>query len=84
MLEPFYGHAFTGRSLVSTGCRYKLLSTVAHEGEKLDGPYRVYVHRSAENVWYEAQDLTIRESHPDVVKITEAYLQVYEQQQPAR
>jgi U4/U6.U5 tri-snRNP-associated protein 2 len=59
---------------------YNLLASVSHVGDKRpDGIYKAFVHRAAENSWYEVQDLMIQETQPEAVVITEAYFQVYEQ-----
>ena len=61
--------------------KFNLLATVTHEGDVVSsGQYRVFVHRGAENMWYEVQDLIIQEVIPDAVAISEAYIQVYERQ----
>lgn len=54
---------------------------MTHEGTVVNtGQYRVHLHRGAENLWYEVQDLIIQEVVPDAVAISEAYIQVYERQ----
>jgi U4/U6.U5 tri-snRNP-associated protein 2 len=59
---------------------YNLLVSVSHVGDRRpEGVYKVFVHRAAENSWYEVQDLMIQETQPEAVVITEAYFQVYEQ-----
>ena len=58
---------------------YNLLSSVSHVGsQRPDGVYKGYVHRAAEGAWYEVQDLILKETVPEAVVISEAYLQVYE------
>lgn len=58
---------------------YNLVSSVSHVGsQRPDGVYKGYVHRAAEGAWYEVQDLILKETVPEAVVISEAYLQVYE------
>lgn len=60
---------------------YNLVASVSHIGsQRPDGVYKAYVHRAAEGAWYEVQDLILKETVPEAVVISEAYLQVYERQ----
>lgn len=60
---------------------YNLVASVSHVGsQRPAGVYKAYVHRAAEGAWYEAQDLILKETVPEAVVISEAYLQVYERQ----
>lgn len=60
---------------------YNLVASVSHVGsQRPDGVYKGYVHRAAEGAWYEVQDLILKETVPEAVVISEAYLQVYERQ----
>ncbi|KAG6418985.1 hypothetical protein SASPL_121193 [Salvia splendens] len=45
------------------------------------GSYRVFVQRKSEELWYEMQDLHVSETLPQMVALSEAYMQIYEQQQ---
>jgi U4/U6.U5 tri-snRNP-associated protein 2 len=55
--------------------------SVTHEGRAGAGTYRAYVHRRSEDAWYEVQDLRVGEVLPQMVALSEAYLQVYELKQ---
>lgn len=57
---------------------YDLVANVVHEGKAGEGTYRVQVQRKSEGVWYEVQDLQVTEVLPQVVALSEAYLQVYQ------
>lgn len=59
------------------------MANVVHEGKAGEGTYRIHVHRRSEGVWYEVQDLQVTEVLPQVVALSEAYLQVYERQDSA-
>lgn len=50
-----------------------------HDGKSpTQGAYRVHVHRKVEDIWYEVQDLRVIDILPQMVALSEAYLQVYE------
>lgn len=49
--------------------------------QALEGSYKVYIHRKAEDLWYEVQDLSVVEVLPQMVALSETYLQVYERRQ---
>ncbi|PSC71207.1 U4 tri-snRNP-associated 2 [Micractinium conductrix] len=58
--------------------KYDLCANVVHEGKAGEGTYRVHVHRKVEDQWYEVQDLRVGEVLPQMVALSETYLQVYE------
>jgi U4/U6.U5 tri-snRNP-associated protein 2 len=62
---------------------YDLVANVVHEGKAGEGSYRVHVQRRSEGVWYEVQDLRVGEVLPQVVALSEAYLQVWERRPEA-
>ncbi|KAL2932265.1 U4/U6.U5 tri-snRNP-associated protein 2 [Bienertia sinuspersici] len=63
--------------------KYDLIANIVHEGKPNEGSYRVFVQRKSEEQWYEVQDLHVSETLPQMVALSEAYMQVYElQQQP--
>lgn len=57
---------------------YDLVANVVHEGRVEDGSYKVHVFRRGEGLWYEVQDLQVTEVLPQVVALSEAYLQIYQ------
>jgi U4/U6.U5 tri-snRNP-associated protein 2 len=61
-----------------THARYDLVANVVHEGKAGEGSYKAQVHRQGEDSWYEVQDLSVVEVLPQMVALSEAYLQVYE------
>mmetsp|Transcript_1377 Transcript_1377/g.3976 ORF Transcript_1377/g.3976 Transcript_1377/m.3976 type:complete len:508 (+) Transcript_1377:229-1752(+) len=61
--------------------KYNLIANICHDGQAGEGFYRCHIHRAAEDLWYEVQDLTVVEVLPQMVALSEAYLQVYELQQ---
>ncbi|GAB2224714.1 hypothetical protein Droror1_Dr00005482 [Drosera rotundifolia] len=61
--------------------KYDLIANIVHDGKPGEGSYRAFVHRKSEEQWYEMQDLHVSETLPQMVALSEAYMQIYEQQQ---
>ncbi|XP_010538757.1 PREDICTED: U4/U6.U5 tri-snRNP-associated protein 2 [Tarenaya hassleriana] len=61
--------------------KYDLIANIVHDGKPEDGYYRVFVQRKSEELWYEMQDLHVAETLPQMVALSEAYMQIYEQHQ---
>ena len=61
--------------------KYDLVGNMVHDGEPGKGSYRLHVHRKSEDAWYEAQDLRVADILPQMVALSETYMQVYELQQ---
>ncbi|KAK9706331.1 hypothetical protein RND81_07G117100 [Saponaria officinalis] len=61
--------------------KYDLIANIVHEGKPSEGTYRAFVQRKSEEQWYEVQDLHVSETLPQMVALSEAYMQVYELQQ---
>uniref|UniRef100_A0A0E0ES25 USP domain-containing protein n=1 Tax=Oryza meridionalis TaxID=40149 RepID=A0A0E0ES25_9ORYZ len=59
--------------------KYDLIANVVHDGKPGEGCYRVFVQRKSEEAWYEMQDLHVTETLPQMVALSEAYMQIYEQ-----
>ncbi|KAK0599082.1 hypothetical protein LWI29_002186 [Acer saccharum] len=59
--------------------KYDLIANVVHDGKPEEGIYKVFVQRKSNEIWYEMQDLHVGEVLPQVVALSEAYLQIYEQ-----
>ncbi|XP_043810010.1 U4/U6.U5 tri-snRNP-associated protein 2 isoform X2 [Manihot esculenta] len=60
--------------------KYDLIANIVHDGKPKEGFYRVFVQRKSEELWYEMQDLHVSETLPQMVALSEAYVQIYEQQ----
>jgi len=60
--------------------KYNLIANVCHDGKAGEGVYRCHIHRAADDLWYEVQDLSLVEVLPQMVALSETYLQVYELQ----
>ena len=61
--------------------KYDLIANVVHDGRPDTGSYRVHMHRKVEDQWYEVENLRVVDILPQVVALSETYLQVYEQKQ---
>ncbi|KAM0844508.1 hypothetical protein ACQ4PT_056997 [Festuca glaucescens] len=59
--------------------KYDLIANIVHDGKPGEGCYRAFVQRRSEEAWYEMQDLHVTETLPQMVALTEAYMQIYEQ-----
>ncbi|KAK9267441.1 hypothetical protein L1049_009867 [Liquidambar formosana] len=51
--------------------KYDLIANIVHDGKPGEGVYRVFVQRK-----YEMQDLHVSETLPQMVALSEAYMQV--------
>ncbi|KAL0012164.1 hypothetical protein SO802_007272 [Lithocarpus litseifolius] len=61
--------------------KYDLIANIVHDGKPDEGYYRVFVQRKSEELWYEMQDLHVSETLPQMVALSETYMQIYEQHQ---
>jgi U4/U6.U5 tri-snRNP-associated protein 2 len=59
--------------------KYHLMSSVQHEGTPDAGSYRAFVHFRANDSWYEMQDLHVNGVHPQLISVSESYIQVWRQ-----
>jgi U4/U6.U5 tri-snRNP-associated protein 2 len=58
--------------------KYHLMSSVQHDGAPDTGSYRAFVHFKANDSWYELQDLHCNGVHPQLISVSESYIQFYE------
>ncbi|KAF2072126.1 hypothetical protein CYY_006571 [Polysphondylium violaceum] len=58
--------------------KYNLLSTIKHEGQPNSGTFSVYVWHKGSDKWFEIQDLTYKETIPQLIAVSECYLLIYE------
>eukprot|EP00656_Telonema_subtile_P005449 TRINITY_DN1247_c0_g2_i3.p2 TRINITY_DN1247_c0_g2~~TRINITY_DN1247_c0_g2_i3.p2 ORF type:complete len:352 (+),score=142.86 TRINITY_DN1247_c0_g2_i3:895-1950(+) len=63
---------------VGVGFRFNLLANVFHEGDAELGVFKCHLLNKAAKVWYEVEDLHIKETLPQLVSLCASYLQVYE------
>ena len=57
---------------------YDLVANIIHDGEPDKGIYRMHVLHKATGQWFEMQDLHVTEILPQMITLSEAYIQVYE------
>jgi len=65
--------------------KYDLIANICHDGKPDRGEYRSHIFHSPTQTWFELQDLHVwtTETMPQLVALSETYIQVYELQ-PAR
>ncbi len=61
--------------------KYNLIANIVHDGEPKNGTYRVHILHKSSNQWYEMQDLHVTSILPQMITLTEAYIQIYELQE---
>ena len=57
--------------------KYHLMSSTQHDGAPDSGSYRTFVHFKANDQWYEVQDLHVNGVHPQLISVSESYIQVW-------
>ncbi|KAF0978351.1 hypothetical protein FDP41_002866 [Naegleria fowleri] len=63
------------------GSTYNLVANICHEGNIGEGtPYKIHIHHTAEDKWYEIQDLDVKEVLPEEVSISQSFLLIYAKQ----
>jgi len=60
--------------------RYDLLANIKHQGEPepTKGFYKIDAQNKGNEKWFEIQDLMVDSTMPQLISLSEAYLQVYE------
>jgi len=58
--------------------KFNLMSSTQHDGQPDSGTYRTYVHFKANDQWYDIQDLHVNGVHPQLISVSESYIQVYD------
>ncbi|RWS13197.1 U4/U6.U5 tri-snRNP-associated protein 2-like protein [Dinothrombium tinctorium] len=64
-------------------CTYDLIANIVHEGEPDPGKgsYRVHVLHRGSGKWFEMQDLHVTEILPQMITLSESYIQIWEKQE---
>ncbi|KAL0281029.1 UNVERIFIED_CONTAM: hypothetical protein PYX00_002148 [Menopon gallinae] len=57
---------------------YDLMANIVHDGVPNRGTYRVHVLHKGNGKWYEMQDLHVTDILPQMITLTEAFIQIYE------
>lgn len=61
-----------------TSTKFNLMSSIQHDGTPDEGSYRAFVHFKANDQWYELQDLHCNQIHPQLISVSESYIQFYD------
>ncbi|KAI9105745.1 hypothetical protein DFS34DRAFT_27631 [Phlyctochytrium arcticum] len=63
--------------------RYDLLANICHEGKPGpgNGTYKVHVHDNATDQWFMIQDLFVEEIMPQMIFLSESYIQIWERRE---
>ncbi|KAF2355958.1 Peptidase C19 ubiquitin carboxyl-terminal hydrolase [Trinorchestia longiramus] len=59
---------------------YDLVANIVHDGQPDSGTYRCHVLHKGTGKWYELQDLHVKEIEPQMLALSESYIQIYELQ----
>jgi U4/U6.U5 tri-snRNP-associated protein 2 len=59
--------------------QYDLLANIRHEGQGKanEGTYAIHIYHKANNKWYNIQDLYVEEAMPQLIALSEAYIQIF-------
>lgn len=60
--------------------KYNLVASLRHEGELEKGQWSAYIQNRGNGKWFEVNDITVTEVMPQLISVSEAYLQIYERQ----
>ncbi|RKP08528.1 hypothetical protein THASP1DRAFT_34646 [Thamnocephalis sphaerospora] len=60
------------------GTHYDLLANISHDGSVEAGRYKVHVRRRGTGQWYQIEDLTVEEIQPQMIFLSESYVQIWE------
>ena len=60
-----------------SNAKYHLVCSLQHDGTPEGGSYRAFVHFRANDQWYEVQDLHVNGVHPQLISVSESYIQFY-------
>jgi len=62
-----------------TNTTYDLMANIVHDGNPNDGKgsYRVHILHQGSNQWYEMQDLHVVDILPQMITLSEAYIQIW-------
>ena len=55
---------------------YDLVANIVHDGQPNKGTYRVHILHKGTGSWYEMQDLHVVDILPQMITLSEAYIQV--------
>ncbi|XP_061449028.1 ubiquitin carboxyl-terminal hydrolase 39 isoform X2 [Rhineura floridana] len=56
---------------------YDLIANIVHDGKPAEGAYRIHVLHHGTGKWYELQDLQVTDILPQMITLSEAYIQIW-------
>eukprot|EP00096_Caligus_rogercresseyi_P015416 TRINITY_DN7853_c0_g1_i2.p1 TRINITY_DN7853_c0_g1~~TRINITY_DN7853_c0_g1_i2.p1 ORF type:complete len:498 (+),score=163.45 TRINITY_DN7853_c0_g1_i2:218-1711(+) len=57
---------------------YDLLANIVHDGDPKEGTYKCHILHKGSGKWFEMQDLHVDKILPEILPLSEAYIQIYE------
>ncbi|XP_055335233.1 U4/U6.U5 tri-snRNP-associated protein 2-like [Paramacrobiotus metropolitanus] len=82
-----FGDLLTAEAKKAHKCTvYDLIANIVHDGEASaggKGTYRVFLLHKGTSKWFEMQDLHVTEVLPQMITLSESYIQVWERQDQA-
>eukprot|EP01134_Creolimax_fragrantissima_P006026 CFRG6026T1 len=73
-LKDFVDEKATGQT------RYDLIANIVRDGPPNSGTYRVHVLHKGSDSWFQIEDLIVTDILPQIITLSEAYLQIYQLQ----
>ncbi|KAM9953028.1 hypothetical protein ACTFIR_008086 [Dictyostelium discoideum] len=58
--------------------KFNLLATIKHEGDPNSGNFSVYINHKGNDKWFEMHDLSIKETMPQLIAVSECFFLIYE------
>lgn len=60
--------------------KYDLIANIVNEGEPAKGSYKAHIYQKVTNQWHEMEDIVVKPIMPQLIALSESYIQVYEKQ----
>lgn len=60
--------------------KYDLIANLVHTGAPKAGSYKAHIYCRAKDQWFEMENLHVTDTLPQLVAVSEAYVQIYELQ----
>ncbi|KAG4090333.1 cysteine proteinase [Neocallimastix lanati (nom. inval.)] len=66
--------------------KYDLVANICHEGKDSpkNGSYKVHVYCKGKDQWFQIQDLIVEEIMPQMIFLSETYIQIWERKFPSK